>query len=391
MADMAIKVNRILIYVITMAFFVSTAYSDNVAIVAFIIGVPALLLLANNLKEANLKTLNTINIKFLYVLPVCISLIYFFSYEANDIYLISFAAIFVLVCLLVYLPDKNNISNIANAWLIVGLINCLGIVAGLIEINFFNSNIFSKILYNTPYSNDQKNSVFGFLYNYNQAAYFLICSLALIDFQNIFSQKFTKFIKGLFLFSLFFTGSRVGLLYVLLVAILFLFFEKNNRAALSLIIGLCFSYVFLSNIIIASPDSYSIGSHHYRELIFSIFGYDFVLGTYGYFKVQAIDAILTNGFFPYGIQNFINQYGFVPHNMVIGNLLGGGYLFAISILLIFLILLKDFITIYKSGAYFFSISGIVSYFAETMNWDFSHAMYFWILLLLIPFIREKCS
>jgi hypothetical protein len=77
--------------------------------------------------------------------------------------------------------------------------------------------------------------------------------------------------------------------------------------------------------------------------------------------------------------------------MVTGNLLGGGYLFAISILLIFLILLKDFITIYKSGAYFFSISGIVSYFAETMNWDFSHAMYFWILLLLIPFIREKCS
>ena len=97
MTDMAIKVNRILIYVITMAFFVSTAYRDNVAIAAFIIGVPALLLLANNLKEANLKMLKTINIKFLYVLPVCISLIYFFSYEANDTYLISFAAIFVLL------------------------------------------------------------------------------------------------------------------------------------------------------------------------------------------------------------------------------------------------------------------------------------------------------
>lgn len=389
MSDITIKLNRILIYVVCFSFFISVVFRDNIALIALLLGISFAALVINNFKNKNLKILKSMNMQLLFALLVCIFLTYFIFSGAEDIYLLSFTGIFLLTYLIINIPDNNNINNIANAWLIIGLVNSLGIILGLIEINFFNSNFFSKILYDTPYSSYQKHSVSGFLYNYNQAAYFLICSIALIKFQNIFSRKYEISILVLFLISLIITGSRVSLMYVLLLAILFLFFKKNRNLALGLIIALSFFYVFLTNIIIVGGNSYSIGSHHYRELLFSSLGYDFVLGTYGYFKTQAFEVIVINAFVPYGIQNFIDEYGFMPHSMMLGNFLGGGFFFAALILLIISKLLKDIDALYRSGTNFYFISGIILYLAESANWDFSHAMYFWILLMLTPFLIER--
>jgi hypothetical protein len=391
MSDITIKVNKILIYIITIAFFICIVLRDNLVLAALVLLVPCIALVINNLKNMHLIVPKANNMKYLYAIPICISLFYVIFSADLDTYHLSFLCIFSITYLLTRIPDGTNINSIANAWLIIGLINCLGIMMGLVEINFFNTNFFSETLYNNPYSSAQKNSISGFLFNYNQATYLLVCSLALIKFQNIFSYKYEIFIQGLFLSSLIITGSRGALLYILLLAILLLFFQKNKKIALGLIIVLSLFYIFLTNIIIVPHNSYSVGSHHYRYLLFSTHGYDLVLGAYGYFKIQAFEAILNNGFFPYGIKNFVSEYGFAPHNMITGNLLGGGYLFAISILLIMVLLLKDFISIYYSGINPLTASGIILFFVESMNWDFSHAMYFWIVLFLIPFFKEKFS
>jgi len=391
MSDITIKVNKILIYIITIAFFICVVWRSNVVLAALVLLIPCVALVINNLKNLNLIMPKATNMKYLYAIPICISLFCVIFSEYLDTYNLSFLCIFVITYTLTKIPDRTNINSIANAWLIVGLINSLGIMMGLVEINFFNTNYFSDTLYNNPYSSAQKNSVFGFLFNYNQAAYLLVCSLALIKFQNIFSYKYEIFIQGLFLSALIITGSRAALMYILLLAILLLFFQKNKKIALGLIFVLSFFYIFLTNIIIAPHDSYSVGSHHYRYLLFSTHGYDLVLGAYGYFKTQALEAIFNNGFFPYGIKNFVSEYGFAPHNMIAGNILGGGYLFAISILLIMFLLLKDFMIIYYSGINHLTASGIILFFVESVNWDFSHAMYFWIVLFLIPLFKEKFS
>jgi hypothetical protein len=391
MSDTTIKLNKFLVYILSIAFFISIILRNNIALSALVLLVPSVALMANNLKNIHLIIPKTTKIKFLYAIPICISLFCFIVSGAKDIYHLSFLGIFIITYLLTRIPDRNNINNIANAWLIIGLIHCFGIMMGLIEINFFNTNFFSNTLPNTPYSGDAKKSISGFLFGYNQAAYFLVCSLALIKFQNIFSYKYKIFIQGLFLSSLIITGSRAALMYILLVGILLLFFQKNKKVALGFIIVLSLFYMFLTNIIFAPHNSYIVGSHHYRYLLFSTHGYDLVLGAYGHYKIQALETIFNNGFFPYGIKNFESEYGFAPHNMITGNLLAGGYLYAISILFIMVLLLKDFIIIYFSGINPLTASGIILFFVESINWDFSHAMYFWLVLFLIPLFKEKCS
>ena len=387
------KTNKACCYAFFILFFLSIALPGNIFQKIALIGIPAFILGINNLtfifnEFASLKNTKKLNANFIYILPIIFGLIFFALSGFKELYLASFLGIFSSTLLIVSLPHKNHLNDIANVWLIIGIINTVGILFGLVEKHFLASSYFIEVLLNSPYSGETKTSISGFLYNYNQAAYFQVCSIALIKFQNIFSEKKASIILIALLISLMLTTSKFALLFICSLVIITLF-RKNNKIILPvLLVGLFSSYIFLTNIIVALPGSYSIPSHHFRQLLFSLFGYDFVLGTYGHFKVTTFNFIFWNKFYPFGMGEFVNQTGFVPHNMIGGNMLAGGYFLTISLGLIILKTLKSVLIAPCQFLNHYYLTALLVFIVETVNWDFSHALYFWILVLLIPSIKK---
>jgi hypothetical protein len=391
-----LTLNKILIYMFVLSLPISIGLRQEYDLYAFIPFIITIFLLnALNIKLVFGLIKDALNINkngslIFFILPILIALFYFCILGFRDISLIHFILIFSTSYLISQLSLKNILSDIANPWICLGMINSFGIILGLIEVNFMESNLFHAVLYDVPYSDGPRTSISGFLYNYNQAAYFQVTALAFLPFQSIFSKTTSYFIGMVLLLTLLLTSSKFSLLYVMAL-ILFWFFKNNHRLIFFfLVAGVSCAYIFLTNIIIANNGSYELGSPHFQKVLFSIYNFDFLLGAYGSFKLSFWEAIYGAGLTPIGLDVFLNKNGFYPHNMIAGNILSGGYFFAIAIILCLIRTLKG-IMYYreKSILDFLTLPGVFVFLLETINWDFSHSAYFWSLIFFIPLILNK--
>ena len=394
--DKNLTLNKILIYMFVLSLPISIGWRQEYDLYAFIPLIVSIFLLnALNLKLVFRLIKNALNIQkngslIFFILPILIALFYFCILGFRDISLISFTLIFSTSYLISQLSLKNILSDIANPWVCLGMINSFGIILGLVEVNYMESNFFHAILYDVPYSDGPRTSISGFLFNYNQAAYFQVAALAFVPFQSIFSKTISCFIGIVLLLTLVLTSSKLSLLYVITL-ILFWFFKSNHRLTFFfLVTGLSCAYIFLTNIIIASNGSYELGSPHFQRVLFSIYNFAFLLGAYGSFKLSFWETIYGAGLTPIGLDVFLNKNGFYPHNMIAGNILSGGYFFAIAIILCLIRALKGIMHYQeKSILDFLTVPSVFVILLETMNWDFSHATYFWSLIFFIPLILNK--
>ena len=122
-------------------------------------------------------------------------------------------------------------------------------------------------------------------------------------------------------------------------SIVFILKNYSKRTLVILLLGLGFSYIFLSHIIIATSGTYNYPSIHFREILFSIKKIDFILGNYGIYKLYSLEAIKNSLLIPLGLSNFELIYGARPHFMLGSLVVYGGFsiaIFTISYLYIFL-------------------------------------------------------
>ena len=88
----------------------------------------------------------------------------------------------------------------------------------------------------------------------------------------------------LFTLALLITGARIVFLFLSLITVNYFFKKRTNKYLISAI--LITLYLLFSHILIGLHGNYEQGSSHYRELLFSIGNIDFILGNYGYMKLD---------------------------------------------------------------------------------------------------------
>ena len=170
------------------------------------------------------------------------------------------------------------------------------------------------------------------------------------------------------------------------------YFKNYSKKTLGiLLLGLSFSYIFLSHIIIATSGSYDYPSIHFREILFSIKEIDFILGNYGIYKLYSLEAAQDSLFIPLGLSNFELIYGSRPHFMIGSLIVYGGVsiaIFTTSYLYIFLKeSINNLISRVNENTIYFSI--LFAFLIETVNWDFSNNFYFWAVIFSSSSVLQK--
>ena len=266
-----------------------------------------------------------------------------------------------------------------------GLVGSIGIMLGLFELFFADTNYFYQATsFDYPYTDgiDQTILINGLFPSANGSAYCIGASLAFINFQKVFPGFTKKLIFLLLIVCLAATKTKFAVLFFMILLAIYCFsvFKNVYLYAILLCLGIC--YIFLSHIVLAPSGSYILPSVHFRELLFSIGEIDFVLGNYGIHKIYSFQAIGSHLFLPFGLDNFEEIYGSRPHFMLGSLIISGGISIALLIsFYIFFILKRNFsyiVTGIRKNKIFISI--LFAFLVETINWNFANNFYFWGVL-----------
>ncbi|SVB54673.1 uncharacterized protein METZ01_LOCUS207527, partial [marine metagenome] len=127
--------------------------------------------------------------------------------------------------------------------------------------------------------------------------------------------------------------------------------------------------------------SYELGSIHYKELLFSVGGIDFIQGAYGYLKVAYFFELKDNFFLPANLKDITQIINWAPHNLIFSLIILGGFPLAFSIF-IFLVkgIYKNFRIIEERYPNYY-FCGLISIITETFFWDANNSIFFWIIIL----------
>ena len=142
-------------------------------------------------------------------------------------------------------------------------------------------------------------------------------------------------------------------------------------------------YLLASHIVIAFHDSYELGSGHYREFLFSIGDFDFILGNYGYLKAAYFIELKNNYFLPVDLREFQQTLDQIsdPHFLIYTLIYLGGFPLAASVL-VFLVkgIYKNFRIIQERYPNFY-FCGLIAIITETFVWDAINSLFFWAIIL----------
>jgi len=255
----------------------------------------------------------------------------------------------------------------------------IGVLIGLFESMFLSSKLFYHIFDNYPYIG-QKSIYSGFGFNHNFSAYIIVVAQSFLFLSTSELMKNLRmYLTVLFLLALLITGAKIAVLFIVLVICNYFIEDKIKKNLMNII--LIALYLFASHIVISFHGSYELGSMHYKELLFSIGGIDFILNNYGYMKAAYFIELKDNFFLPANLKDITQTLNADPHSLIYSLIILGGFPLAFSV---FILIVKG---IYKNfriieeryPSYYFC--GLISVITETFVWDANNSIFFWIIIL----------
>ena len=295
--------------------------------------------------------------------------------------------------------SAQGFSYSANLISVASIICSIGILLGFLEVLFLNTHYFSQVMdFDYPYSNgmEQTTLINGFFSSANGSAYCLGAGLAFLGFQNLFTFNIKRLMYILLTTSLILTMTKFAFLILATSSVFLILKRLSFKYLILFLFGLVICYVFLSHIVIAASGSYVYPSPHFREVLFSLGGLDFILGNYGAFKIYSIEAIVSSPFLPYGLNQFENTYDGRPHFMLGGLFITGGLGLAMLVSMYIYVILKDNLKLkdnFKNPLVYFHkkkffLVILFCFLVETINWNFSNNFYFWFILMGVSSIGK---
>ena len=320
---------------------------------------------------------------------ILLSILLFFLIQQNiNFYALSFVSIYFYINSIVFCTSNfyRDYRYIFLTIIIAGFLSSMGVVIGVLEAIFFETNYFYKIKTDYPSFISFEKHFSGFQFTYNYTAYLIIASLGIIRFveDNFFNQKFLKLF---FVITLLLTQSKVGYLFI---ALLLAYSLKGKFLIIYryfFVPSIIFGYVFLSHLTIKLSTSEFNLSYYIREEKFAFFD------LYGY---STLFLWLKEKFFEYTFNNDLSKIslsgfqkiaeGTEPHSLLFSSYLFGGTIFSFLLLYRIIKNLRDFFILSYIDSFFTSL--VLTFFVESIIWDSYDAPIFWLIILLCPFYKR---
>ena len=291
--------------------------------------------------------------------------------------------LFVILFFSIYFIFKNqdtNLNNfIANLMICSGVFMSIGVLIGLFESVFLSSKLFYSVFYGYPYVNPR---VFhaGFGFNHNFTAYIIVVAQSFLFLStSTIMKNLRTYLTILFLLALLITGAKIVFLFISLAACNYFMEDKIKKNAM--IIILVALYLFACHIVISLHGNYELGDTHYRKLLFSVGGIDFILNNYGYMKAAYFIELKDNFFLPANLKDLAHTVNADPHSLIYSLIILGSFPLAFSVL-VFLVkgIHKNFRIIEERYPSYY-VCGLISVITETFVWDANSSIFFWIIIL----------
>ena len=349
---------------------------------SIVVGLAALIVCLSLIKEAKIFLLHSLEGPRKKILILCILFFSFtgiiFHFE-NTIEIGFFLSLFFSIYLIFKNQDTNLNNFIANLMICSGVLMSIGVLVGLFEFIFLSSKLFYHIYDGYPYV-DQKFIFSGFGLNHNFSAYIIVVAQSFLFLSTSTVMKNLRiYLTVLFLLALLITGAKIVVLFISLAVCNYFIQDKIKKNVANII--LVALYLFAAHIVISFDGGYELGSPHYRELLFSVVGIDFIQGVYGYIKVAYFFELKDNFFLPVNLKDITQIVNYDPHNFIFSLIILGGFPLAFSIL-IFLVkgIYKNFRIIEERYPNYY-FCGLISIITETFLWDSTNSIFFWIIIL----------
>ena len=275
--------------------------------------------------------------------------------------------------------DTNLNDFMANLMICSGVIISIGVLIGLFEYLFLSSNLFYSTFDGYPYIG-QKFDTIGFEANYNFSAYIIIVAQSFLFLStSVFMKNLRMYLTVLFILALLITGAKIAVLFFSLA--ICNYFIKGIKLRKLLNIILVALYLFATHIVISFHDSYELGSIHYREILFSVGGIDFILNNYGYMKVYFFVELKDHFFLSFNLKEITQTVNMKPHSLIYSLIILGGLPLAFSVM-VFLVkgIYKNLRLIQERYPNYY-FCGLISIITETFLWDSNNSIFFWIIVL----------
>lgn len=316
------------------------------------------------------------------LLPLCIL---FFSFTGIIFHFENTIEIglFIILFFSIYFIFKNQDTNLnnfmANLMICSGVFMSIGVLIALFESMILSSKLFYHIFDDYPYI-DQRFIFSGFGFNHNFSAYIIVVAQSFLFLSTTAIMKNLRtYLTILFLLALLITGAKIAVLFISLAICNYFIKDKIKKYSINII--LIALYLFTSHIVISFHGNYELGSMHYRELLFSFGGIDFILGNYGYMKTAYFIELKNNFFLPVSLREITQTVNFDPHSLIYSLIILGGFPLLFSVLLFIVIGIFENFRIIEQIHPNYYFCGLISIITETFVWDSNNSIFFWIIIL----------
>lgn len=292
---------------------------------------------------------------------------------------IGFFIILFFSFYLIFEGEDNILKNVIfNLVIFSGFLISVGVYIGLTESIFFSSKLFYFTIDGYAYF-DEKPAYSGFGFNHNYCANIIVIAQSFLFLSTSFTKRQKMYLSVFFLAALITTTAKIAFLFFALLIINFFFKQKITK--IILIFGLVCSYLFLAHTVIAPSDSYEIGSIHYQQLLFSFFGFDFILGAYGYLKEVYFIALTENFFLPISLGDLTQALGYEPHFLFFSLIILGGFPLCLSFYVFIIHRIYKRLKFFKTKLPIYFFCGFIATITESFLWDAYDSAFFWIIIV----------
>ena len=361
--------------------------------IKLLIALSALTVLISLINEAKVFFIDVVKEPKKYFLIICILVSAAGGLIINIANIIEtglFLTLFSLIYLIFINRDSDLINLVTKLVIYSGVFMSVGVLIGLFESMFLSSKLFYFITDDYPSISDQKYIYSGFGFNQNYSAHIIIVALSFLFLsESNISRKLRNYLTLLFTLALLITGARIVFLFFSLIACNYFYKKRTNKYLISaLLIAL---YLLFTHIPIGLHGNYELGSSHYRELLFSIGNIDFILGNYGYMKLNYFAELKENLFFPVNLTEITQSLSYEPHSLIYSLIILGGFPLTLSVV-VFLALgiFNNFSCIEQNYSKFY-YCGLMSIITETFVWDAADSIFFWIIVLYAITISKDAT
>ena len=347
-----------------------------------IIGLTAIIVFLSLAKEARNFLSSSFEKPKKNLLPLCIL---FFSFTGIIFHFENTIEIglFIILFFSIYFIFKNQDTNLnnfmANLMICSGVFMSIGVLIALFESMILSSKLFYHIFDDYPYI-DQRFIFSGFGFNHNFSAYIIVVAQSFLFLSTTAIMKNLRtYLTILFLLALLITGAKIAVLFISLAICNYFIKDKIKKYSINII--LIALYLFTSHIVIAFHGNYELGSMHYRELLFSFGGIDFILSNYGYMKTAYFIELKNNFFLPVSLREITQTVNFDPHSLIYSLIILGGFPLLFSVFLFIVIGIFENFRIIEQIHPNYYFCGLISIITETFVWDSNNSIFFWIIIL----------